>query len=192
MTRRLERDLLAAGERIVRVPPKLMAMLATQPAPTANPITRRPCRCSHRTARTACPPRTSTAPIATCGCWSTAAKTSSPNAQAPSTDSAGICTKSIQMGPIVAIPGPRQQPGPHPAPPKHLEFMSMNRCNALGDHPEGSASGVSRRGVPRSGAASIAGSALLAGCVQRSSRPRSRLGQYSGAPSFAWRAHVAP
>jgi transposase len=38
LSRRLERDLLGTGEEIVRVPPKLMALCGTPPAPTASPI----------------------------------------------------------------------------------------------------------------------------------------------------------
>ncbi|WP_185993485.1 transposase [Rhodococcus sp. KBS0724] len=38
LPRRLERDPLAAGQSIVRVPPKLMPQSVTRPAPTASPI----------------------------------------------------------------------------------------------------------------------------------------------------------
>jgi hypothetical protein len=44
MTSRLERDLLVAGERIVRVPPKLMAHVRDGPAPMAIRSDRRPGR----------------------------------------------------------------------------------------------------------------------------------------------------
>ena len=43
---------------------------------------------------------------------------------------------------------------------KYLACMSMDRCNATGDHPEGGASRCHVGGVPRSGAASIAGSVV--------------------------------
>ena len=61
LSRRLERDLLAAGERLVRVPPKLMAHSRTPPAPTASPT-----RSTHwrspgrRCASPTCPPPSST------------------------------------------------------------------------------------------------------------------------------------
>jgi hypothetical protein len=74
MTRRLEQDLLAAGERIVRVPPKLMAH--TVPPPVAcldGPDREVRLLVDHR-------------------------ETSSPNAPAPSIASAGTCTNSTPTG----------------------------------------------------------------------------------------------
>lgn len=78
LSRRLERDLLAAGERIVRVPPKLMAEARRggRSFGKSDPID------ALAVARAALrepdlPVARLTAPNATCACWSTTAKTSS-------------------------------------------------------------------------------------------------------------------
>jgi transposase len=80
LSRRLEADLLAAGERIVRVPPKLMAH-ARDSARTygkSDPIDALAPRCVIRT----CRPRSSTAPLVSCACWSITAKISWPSGPA--------------------------------------------------------------------------------------------------------------
>lgn len=99
MTRRLERDLLAAGERVARVSPKMMAHIRDAARPTANLTRSTPwpwrgqyyvnpsSRWLSWTARTAM-----------CVCWSTIAKTSSPNAPGRSADCAGTYTNSTQPG----------------------------------------------------------------------------------------------
>ena len=76
LSRRLERDLLTAGEGIVRVPPKMMAHARDAAQATASP-TRSTCwrslgrRCVNRTCRRPA----STMRPARCGCWSIIEKT---------------------------------------------------------------------------------------------------------------------
>src|SRR5687768_7694846 len=80
LSRRLERDLLAAGQRIVRVPPKLMATPATRHAATASPTpSTRWLLPELRSASPTCPPRDSMALTAICGCSEITAKTLSKN-----------------------------------------------------------------------------------------------------------------
>ena len=76
LSRRLERDMLAAGERIVRVPPKLMAH-ARDSARTygkSDPIDALAVRVQHCVSRT-CRPRISTTMPENSGCWSITEKT---------------------------------------------------------------------------------------------------------------------
>ncbi|CAH0136170.1 hypothetical protein SRABI26_00351 [Arthrobacter sp. Bi26] len=83
LSRRLERDLLVAGEQVVRVPPKLMSHVRDS-ARTFGKSTRStlsrlhvpPCE------NPICPPPVSTAPNARSASWSTTARTSSLNGPA--------------------------------------------------------------------------------------------------------------
>jgi transposase len=76
LSRRLERDMLAAGERLVRVPPKMMAHSRDsartygKPDPIDALAVAGP-RCGSR----ACPRPTLMSPPASCVCWSTTART---------------------------------------------------------------------------------------------------------------------
>jgi hypothetical protein len=92
---RLERDLLAAGERVVRVPPRLMAgaRQAVRTPGKSDPID------ALAVARAAL--REPTLPVAQhdqasweSSCWSTIVSTWSPNAPGRSTGCAGTCTSS--------------------------------------------------------------------------------------------------
>jgi hypothetical protein len=83
LSRRLEGDLLAAGERIVRVLPQLMAHCHTAACTYASPTPSTPWsqpkrHCGNRT----CRPRTSTTRAERCACSWTTATTWSPNAPA--------------------------------------------------------------------------------------------------------------
>lgn len=99
LSRRLERDLLAAGEQVVRVPPKLMALPATAPGRSESQI-----RSTHSRspvqpcARQICPLPASRASNARSVSWSTTARTSSPNEPASSAGSGGTCTSSTPHG----------------------------------------------------------------------------------------------
>jgi len=86
MSRQLERDLVAAGERIVRVPPKPMANIrdSARTYGKSDPID------ALAVARAALrednfPVAHRTDPIATSASWSTTARTCSPNAPEQST-----------------------------------------------------------------------------------------------------------
>jgi transposase len=69
LSRRLERDLLAAGQTIVRVPPKLMAHVRTRRGPTASPIrSTRSLSPGPRSANRTSPSPGSTAQTATSDC----------------------------------------------------------------------------------------------------------------------------
>jgi hypothetical protein len=99
LSRRLERDLIAAGERIVRVPPKLMANVrdGARTYGKSDPID------ALAVARAAlrepiCPKPASTAQNVSSGFWSTIARTSLPNGLASSHDCAGTFTSSTQGG----------------------------------------------------------------------------------------------
>ena len=71
LSRRLERDMLAAGERIVRVPPKLMAHArdAARTYGKSDPIDALAVA-ERRCASRACPQLTSTPHRGRSGCWS--------------------------------------------------------------------------------------------------------------------------
>ena len=99
LSRRLERDMLAAGERIVRVPPKLMAHSrdSARTYGKSDPID------ALAVARAALrepdlPPPISTTPPASFGCWSITEKTWSRSGPGTSTGFAGTSTRSIQRG----------------------------------------------------------------------------------------------
>jgi transposase len=69
LTRRLERDLIAAGESVVRVPPKLMAHIRDSARTYENPIPSTPWRSPEpRYASRICRWPTSTVSNANCGC----------------------------------------------------------------------------------------------------------------------------
>ena len=110
LSRRLERDLLAAGERIVRVPPKLMANVrdSARTYGKSDPIDALAvARAALRepdlpTARLDGPDRRS-------GCWSTTAKTWWPNAPGSSTGCAGTCTNSTRAGSPRRVAGSAQR-----------------------------------------------------------------------------------
>jgi hypothetical protein len=110
---RLERDLLAAGEPVVGVPPRLMAgarqAVRTQASPTRSTPWRSPAPpCANPT----CPPPAMTRRPGSSGCWSTIASTWSPNPPRRSTGCAGTCTSSTRPGtrhPAAARSGPGSQ-----------------------------------------------------------------------------------
>jgi hypothetical protein len=92
-----ERFLLARGERIVRVPTKLMAEARKggrqRESPTASTRSRSPGRPWER-ALAHCPPRGWTGPSSTCGCWSITASAWSASGWGSTTRCSGICTIS--------------------------------------------------------------------------------------------------
>ena len=95
VTGRLERDLLAAGERVVRVPPRLMAGArhAVRVLGRSDRSTRwrSPGR---RCANPTCRPLATTRRPGRSSCWSTTASSSSPSGPERSTGCAGACTGS--------------------------------------------------------------------------------------------------
>ena len=111
LSRRLERDLLMAGEHIVRVPPKLMPTRETRPGPTANPIrsTRSRSPEQHNANRT-CQSRDSTGQNAKFAYSSTTAKTSYKSEPASKAVCAGTYTNSIPH------PSPQRAPSTAPEP----------------------------------------------------------------------------
>jgi transposase len=99
LTRRLERDLIAAGESVVRVPPKLMAHVrdSARTFGKSDPID------ALAVARAAL--REPGLPVARLDgmerelrCWSITVRILSPNVPASSDDCAGICTSLILAG----------------------------------------------------------------------------------------------
>ena len=99
LSRRLERDLLAAGEAIVRVPPKMMANTRTRARTygKSDPID------ALAVARAALqepdlPLRSLMAQRVRCGCWSIIATTWCRNAPGRRADCGGISTSSTRRG----------------------------------------------------------------------------------------------
>src|SRR5512132_3732572 len=101
LSRRLERDLLGAGQQVVRVPPKLMAHAVPPAAPTASRTrsTRWRRRCGNRSCRWPA----WTVPPGSSGCWSTTATTWSPSGPASSPGCAGTSLSSTLMAPAHAV-----------------------------------------------------------------------------------------
>lgn len=99
LSRRLERDMLAAGERIVRVPPKLMAHArdAARTYGKSDPIDALAVARAALRDQVRRPPTLMMLP-ANCGCSSTTARTWSRNTPGTSTGCAGICTRSTRPG----------------------------------------------------------------------------------------------
>ena len=76
LSRHLERDMLAAGERLVRVPPKLMAHARDAARTFGSPTPSMPWRWHARLCGSrSYPPRTWTLPPESCACWSITART---------------------------------------------------------------------------------------------------------------------
>ncbi len=99
LSRRLERDMLAAGETIVRVSPKLMAHArdGARSYGKSDPIDALAVaeqRCVNPTFRL----RTSTKKHARSACWSITVRTSSPSGPATSTGFGGTSTRSTRVG----------------------------------------------------------------------------------------------
>jgi hypothetical protein len=99
LTRRLERDLIAAGESVVRVSPKLMAHVrdSARSYGKSDPID------ALAVARAAlrnliCRLRASTGSSVNCDCWSIIVKTWSVSVPASSPGCAGISTSSTRVG----------------------------------------------------------------------------------------------
>jgi hypothetical protein len=99
LTRRLERDLIAAGESVVRVPPKLMAHIrdSARTYGKSDPIDALAVAEPRYVSRI-CRWPTSTVSNASCGCWLITAKTSWLSAPGSSPGRAGICTNCTRDG----------------------------------------------------------------------------------------------
>jgi hypothetical protein len=143
VTGRLERDLLAAGERVVRVPPRLMAgarhavpALGKSDPIDALAVARAAC------ANPTCPPPAMTSHPGKSGCWSTTASTWSPSGPGRSTGCAGTCinstpTSSTPPDPSPAGPWTRSPPGwpaPRGRPGRHLPGVDRHHQHADGAH----------------------------------------------------------
>lgn len=132
LSRRFERDLLGAGERLVRVPTKMMPLPAKRPGPTGSQTRSTPSlwpeqRCKNPICRWP----SSTGPPETSVFSSTTARTSSRSGPGSSTVSAGTSTSSTRPGSHQSgrLTGRRPSPprpgtskagtGPSPAWPGH-------------------------------------------------------------------------